>query len=136
MATKTKTTHHPIQPLALDASGVLRFKENKIVDDLLSYSRERGFGLNEIAVRDYTREDRQQLAQLIGYSLSGYGELTSYVDDDAYGIAERMANGAKDERDAEIKHLRAELKAIRDGLRKPVARLFGVHPTDLDNNLF
>ena len=33
-----------------------------------------------------------QLAQLIGYSLSGYSEL-SYVDDDSYGAAEKMAEG-------------------------------------------
>ena len=71
---------HPMQPLAKDEHGTLRFQQNKIVRDLLEFATSRGFGLNEIAEREYSDEDRQQFAQLIGYSLSGYGEL-GYVDD-------------------------------------------------------
>lgn len=69
---------HPIQPLYLDRHKVIRFHENKIVSFL---ARDR---LNELAAMNcFSREDWQQLAQLIGYSLSGYGEL-SYVTDKAY----------------------------------------------------
>ena len=90
--------NHPIQPLLKDAQGVLRFKANAIVRDLLDYASNRGLGLNEIAGRSYSREDRQQLAQLIGYSLSGYGELQSYVDDAAYNTAAHMADGLDERR--------------------------------------
>lgn len=95
---------NPIQPLAKDATGVLRFKENALVRALLDHGRATGFGLNELARKFRTSEhadDWQQLAQLIGYSLSGYGEL-SYVSDDAYGAAEMMADEWPSEKDARI----------------------------------
>jgi len=120
--------NHPIQPVE-NKGGCPRFKENKIVSHLLDYAQKHGCGLNEIAAMPFSREDRVQLAQLIGYSLSGFSEL-SYVSDDDYGAAANMAKG-KDERDARIAHLEQELKAIRNGLRSPVARLFGIHPDDL-----
>ena len=37
---------------------------------------------------EFTKEDRQQFAQLIGYSLSGYGEL-NYVTDRAWEKAQQ-----------------------------------------------
>ena len=120
---------HPIQPLEEDGEGVLRFKQNSIVQYLLNHGKGHGCGLNEIACMEFSDEDRQQFAQLIGYTLSGYSEL-SYVDDDAYGAATEMVN-IKNEDKARIKYLEGELKAVRAALRKPMARLFGVHPDDL-----
>lgn len=120
---------HPIQPLALDEGGRLRFKENAIVNYLLDNG---GKNMNDLAELPFSVEDRQQFAQLIGYSLGGYGEL-SYVDTDAYGAAEEMTR-TPDESEARIKFLEEELKAIRDGIRVPVARLFGIHPDDLEGN--
>ncbi|MCW4780928.1 hypothetical protein [Enterobacter chuandaensis] len=80
----------PMQPLVIDAHGTLRFKENPIVRALLDYATEHGYGLNEIALEEFDAEDQMQLAQLIGYSLSGYGTL-SYVTDESY---ERAAAAA------------------------------------------
>lgn len=80
----------PMQPLAIDAHGTLRFKENPIVRKLLDYATEHGYGLNEIALDEFEAEYQMQLAQLIGYSLSGYGTL-SYVTDESY---ERAAAAA------------------------------------------
>ena len=120
---------HPIQPLSKDSSGVLRFKQNAIVRHLLDCG---GIDLHQIACIDFTADDRQQFAQLIGYSLSGYSEL-SYVDDDAYETAVGTSKGQTEDK-AKIKHLERELKAVRAALRKPVARLFGVHPDDLARN--
>lgn len=127
-----KTQSHPIQPLAKDASGVLRFKENKIVSDLLDLASKHGLSLNDIAVREYSNEDRQQLAQLIGYSLSGYSELRPYVDDAAYAAAEVRAGDSK-KSDAEIQrdYYRNELRSLKKAIRKPMARLFEIHPDDL-----
>ena len=66
----------PIQPLYKDEHGLVRFKENKIVRQLLDFASSRGMSLNDIAMRDYSQEDRVQFAQLIGYSLSGFGTLS------------------------------------------------------------
>jgi hypothetical protein len=124
---------HPIQPLLTDEHGVVRFKENKIVRHLLDWASQRGMGLNNFAVMGFSDEDRQQFAQLIGYSLSGYCELRSYVTDEEYREAAHMADGL-DERDARIAALEeklAELRAARDMLREPMARLLEMHPDDL-----
>lgn len=74
---------HPVQPLVKDKHGVTRFKENKIVRYLLDNGP---FNMNDIAVLDVPREDHVQFAQLIGYSLSGFGDL-SYVKDKDYDRA-------------------------------------------------
>jgi len=77
----------PMQLLALDLDGVLRFKANAIVRFLLDAGP---FDMNQLALMNFEPEDREQFAQLIGYSLSGYGDL-SYVSDGAYERAERAA---------------------------------------------
>lgn len=71
---------HPVQPLQKDERGTLRFKKNAIVDFLLEAGP---FDLNQLAVMPFSQDDREQFAQLIGYSLSGFGEL-SYVSDETY----------------------------------------------------
>lgn len=95
---------HPIQPLAKDEHGTLRFRRNAIVayviDWCASKNRTAGYppvpdgpapSLNELGAMSFPREDWVQLAQLLGYSLSGFGEL-SYVDDADYQAAvERSA---------------------------------------------
>jgi hypothetical protein len=76
---------HPTQPLDVDEHGTLRFKSNAIVRHLLDHG---GIDLNALAVMDFSQEDREQFAQLIGYSLSGFGEL-SYVSDETYDAARK-----------------------------------------------
>ena len=82
-----------MQPVIEDGRGVLRFRANKIVCALLDRDCERGRvylefpgrtdgGLNWIAMQDFSQEDQEQFAQLIGYSISGYHEL-SYVSDES-----------------------------------------------------
>lgn len=86
----------PMQPLYWDDKGVLRFLPNRIVRDLLDRATEaKVMDLNTIAFDaqvngKYTREERQQFAQLIGYSLSGYGDLTCYVTDKAWERANSL----------------------------------------------
>jgi len=67
----------PMQPLIVDSHGTVRFQRNKIVEYLLDNG---GIDLNQIARLPFTQEDREQFAQLIGYSLKGFHEL-SYVSD-------------------------------------------------------
>ena len=122
---------NPIQPL-VDVNGVLRFKENAIVRHLLDWAYERGHGLNELAGMNFTQDDQEQFAQLIGYSLSGFGEL-SYVTDATYNAAATMVDEGLNDGQARIATLEAELTALRTALRDPMARLFGLHPDDLMN---
>lgn len=63
---------HPMQPIVLDDHGVARFKANPIVRFLLDNYKP---GLNDIAKREFADDDYQHLMQLIGYSVSGYGDL-------------------------------------------------------------
>lgn len=121
---------NPIQPLVKDEHNVLRFKQNKIVTDLLNFAQEKGFGLNEIASREYDVEDREQLAQLIGYSLSGFSDL-SFVKYETYNTASNMHEHGLDERDARIQYLEDTLNSIRNGLKEAVTSAFNVHPDDL-----
>jgi len=74
----------PMQPLINK-----RFKENKIVTHCLDAG---GTDLNKICMIDFSIEDQEQFAQLIGYSLGGYGDL-SYVTDESYYRAEKQSEG-------------------------------------------
>jgi hypothetical protein len=85
------TPKHPMQPLVRDADGVARFKQNAIVRFLLDAGP---FDLNQIALMPFSDEDREHFAQLIGYSLDGFGEL-SYVSDEAYEQAAAQSDELK-----------------------------------------
>ena len=81
----------PMQPICIASDGVIRFKQNRMVNDVYEFSQPRGFGLNEMARRDYTQEERMQFAQLIGYSVSGYGGL-SYASPESAEKADAIAD--------------------------------------------
>ena len=118
---------HPIQPIETDDHGTARFKQNAIVRFLLD---EGPFDLNKLGIKSFPNEDREQFAQLIGYSVSGFGEL-SYVSNDTYGTADKMCETDVDERDARIAYLEETLASVRAGLREIVPAVFRVHPDDL-----
>jgi len=88
-------TRLPIQPLVIDQNGVIRFKANAIVRTLLDMGP---LDLNALASMPFSDEDREQLAQLIGYSLSGFGDL-SYVRDATFELAYREAEILRGQRD-------------------------------------
>lgn len=70
-----KATFHPhVQQEIVWVNGVLRFRMNGLVNRLVEEAGN-GKGLNYIAGLEASIEDRAQLAQLIGYSVSGYGDL-------------------------------------------------------------
>lgn len=90
MTDRRDAQRHPMQPVDFDGKaqphserGVIRFKLNAIVQWLLDNG---GKDLNDIARQDFTDADRTQFAQLIGYSVSGWGDL-SYVSDEDYETA-------------------------------------------------
>jgi hypothetical protein len=83
-----KKPEHPMQPVVLDEHGTARFKRNAIV----AYVLDRGpITMNDLARMDFSREDREQFAQLIGYSVSGFGEL-SYVRNKTYTAAAKQVD--------------------------------------------
>lgn len=82
----------PLQPIVRDKDGVLRFQKNEIVAFLLDWASQRGMSLNEMARMPFDVADREQFAQLIGYSIGGFSEL-DYVRDDTYARAEAASKG-------------------------------------------
>ena len=114
---------HPMQQIE---SG--RFVKNEIVAHLLDQG---GIGLNDLAVLPFSNEDREQFAQLIGYSVAGYQSL-SYVSDESVAQAELALEG-EDQKDARIKALESTLEEIRDHLRKAASAAFAIHPDDLQS---
>lgn len=81
----------PMQPIIRAKDGVVRFQSNRIIEDLFNAGK---IDLNEIAIFSargaYTDAEQMQLAQLIGYSVSGFGDL-SYADRDVLRRADRKA---------------------------------------------
>jgi hypothetical protein len=121
----------PMQPVAKDADGNPRFLENRLVRHLLDVSTSKGFGLNQLALVEASPDERAQFAELIGYSLQGYAEL-SYVSDERVEAANAMAEnpGANADRLMAQRAL-DRLRVFRESIREPIAALFGVHLDDL-----
>ena len=80
-----------MQSMQRDSDGVVRFKQNAIVRFLLN---EGPFTLNQLENMEFSNQDREQFAQLIGYSVSGYREL-SYVSDESFKLAEEREVAAE-----------------------------------------
>lgn len=88
----------PMQPVGIDPFGVHRFVENRIVADLLKSSESMSMNSIAEAAQDgyYLDAERRQFAQLIGYSVNGYGTL-SYVDDASYERASQLSDQLQDD---------------------------------------
>lgn len=83
---------NPIQPVVKAKGDTARFKANQIVRYLIDLTREKGIcDMNMLAILPFNKDDRQQFAQLIGYTVEGYGELP-YHSEEVYAIASAEAN--------------------------------------------
>lgn len=79
---------HPMQSVHFDAQGTARFIKN----DIVAYLLDKGpFDMNHLAMQGFPREDAEQFAQLIGYSVDGFAEL-SYVSKKAIQLADTMVD--------------------------------------------
>ena len=88
---------HPNQAVYMDGKRA-RFRANKIVRFLVDFAQSKGIGLNELGSMPFDAADRMQLAQLIGYSVDGYAELSYVSDESKYQAdleAERVEQAAK-----------------------------------------
>ncbi len=121
---------HPLQRIHIAADGCQRFVSNKIVKDLLDFATLRGFSLNQIAQGDYDVDDYEQFMQLIGYSLSGYGDLSA-VRDETYEAAVRLSLGSTEE-SARIEALESMLEKAREGVKAAAVALFRIHEDNLE----
>lgn len=119
---------HPIQPLVTDEHGVIRFKANAIVRHLLDAG---GINMNDLAVMPFSREDREQFAQLIGYSHSGAHDL-GYMSGEVLAAAERASADGVSELEARNAHLRETIDSVKAKLRDGIGELYGVGP-DFDD---
>lgn len=111
---------HPIQPLELDAKGVLRFKRNAIVDYCVQQAH-----LNKLSAmfdRDEYADDWNQLTQLIGYSHSG---SPSYLNQETWYAAQEMHEKGLGEHEARSRALRGLLEASEDRIAKAIDALNG-----------
>ena len=77
---------HPMQPIVL-VEGIARFKINAIVRFLLDTSPN---DLNVLVRMPFSKEDWTQFYQLIGYSVSGYGEF-DFLDKAVVAEADAIA---------------------------------------------
>ena len=119
----SEETTMPIQPIKDN-----RFIPNRIVEKLLENAL---IDMNEIATMDFTQQERMQFAQLIGYSLSGFSEL-SYVDDETFYSCNEIANNKViSENEARIQALRNQIVEIKRGLKIAVVEAFEIHSDDL-----
>lgn len=77
------------QPVIVSPSDVPRFRENALVRYLLSVAQDKGLGLSHMAsLPNIPQEDWDQLAQLLGYSIEGYAELSYALHvEEAYAAA-------------------------------------------------
>ena len=121
----------PIQPLYQDDNGTTRFQGNAVVRYLLDNG---SLDLNKLAIaaieENFPQEDQEQFAQLIGYSLGGFSEL-SYVSDECYEAAAIMADQGIDQKSANIKALSEMIDKVREGLKIATPAVFRIHPDDL-----
>ena len=82
----------PMQPIIKDDGGVLRFRKNAIVRYLLDLaSKHKIADLDSLADLPVSQDDREQFAQLIGYTITGYHELP-YVSDESATQASVLAH--------------------------------------------
>ena len=116
--------YQPMQPVEVDGSGTHGFRENKVVTYLLDKG---GKNLNDLALVDFPKEDRDQFTQLIGYSVSG-----APISPDLRNAAlDQVKPDGGDTDRARIAYLEGELARIREAFRQPVADLFCIHSDDL-----
>lgn len=83
----------PVQPVERDEKDVIRFRKNEIVWYLLENGP---FDMNYLARQGFSGADKEQFAQLVGYSVSGFGSL-SYVSDDTYEQAVEKVEEMEDD---------------------------------------
>ncbi len=85
----------PMQPVHYDDNGTLHFVGNTLVRHLLDNG---GLTMNDLCLVKCTVSEREQFAQLIGYSVGGFSDL-SYVRDETVAQAEMSSKNLINEKE-------------------------------------
>lgn len=101
----------PIQPIVDN-----RFVANKIVEHLLDNGND---DMNSLAVMQFSNQDRMQFAQLIGYSVCGFGDLP-YANKETIETAIELAEN-KEKSELEVRNL--ELRLIIGNLEHTIEQV-------------
>lgn len=91
--TQLKDMKHPRQPIGFtdEDPPVVRFKGNAIIRWMLKQGEAgRQFDLNSIDTYAFPADDLVQFWQLLGYSVSGYGDL-SFIPDNEKDACDAIA---------------------------------------------
>lgn len=86
---------HPLQPIVWDGEGTVRFQENPIIRFLQEFAASKGMGLNELHMlrnSNWSKRDWSQFMQLLGYSVSGFGDLSFIPETDVHKADIRAEN--------------------------------------------
>jgi hypothetical protein len=114
-----------MQPVIKDEEGILRFRGNAIVCYLRDLAKKHKLAdLNSLAELPFSQEDREQFAQLIGYSIGGYHELP-YVSDESAAQASALAHAVDPN---EIKGCRDAGCPVHGKAQRPLAQRRGRKP--------
>lgn len=116
---------HPIQPVILD-DGILRFRRNLVVRYLLDTG---GLDLNDIGRNDFPKEDLEQFYQLIGCTLSVFGDMP-FVSDEVYEAARHMYEEGVPEEKARLEVLQQTLSRLQPIVRSLIEVVFPQLPLD------
>lgn len=122
MKTTKKLPPHPMQPVYVNDEGIVRFRANAIIRYIVDHAgdlvhpgapvidpvtkrpmHQGRLDLSKLAELDFPQEDREQFSQLMGYSISGYHELSDVSDESAAqasALADAAVPGAGGCRDA------------------------------------
>lgn len=125
---KPTTPYPPLQPTYEDIDGRVRFNSNKIVDYLLEAGP---FDMNDLAKIDFSNEDREQFAMLIGYSLNGMYDL-SYVSDE---LLARVESSTLQEVDNESTDNECNSNILSDAIDEDLTKRYYKSMFDLNSRL-
>lgn len=106
-----KNLNHPMQPIEMD-KGNPRFKANSIVQFLTKDK------LNWLATLAFPQEDWEQLAQLIGYSVSGFCDLSYVRPEVANAACEMCMQEEPNEKDVRILGLEEEIGKLKEKIKR------------------
>jgi len=84
---------HPMQEIHRADDGVIRFRKNAIICYLFDAGL---LDLNKIATMGFSAEDQCQIAQQLGYSVSGFGDL-DYVPAEMVAWCDYLAEQVADD---------------------------------------
>ena len=77
-----------MRDIVLAKDGVVRFKDNAVVRWLVDNKK---ISLNELVQQTFPVEDQEEFWQMLGYSVSGFGDL-SWVRPETVVEADRRAD--------------------------------------------